>query len=282
MDQMDDLGSTENHPKKRGKYAKRFIFVWNNYGSDSVSLLERVFKLFGVNYIFGKEVGENGTPHLQGYIEAPTRVRPIEKYKLPQQIHWEIAKGTRADNVKYASKDGDYCCTPELKPQREMVLIKPQGWQCEVLKIIEGVPDGRTLHWFWDHGGCTGKTSLAKYLAVNYRALILDGKAADVKHGIVMYRIGCGKLPEVIVMDYTRSMENFVSYQGLENALNMCFFSSKYETAMVCGPCPHVIVFANFEPDYEKLSKDRWNVHEVQPIESRRSADPTPQEVEEV
>lgn len=268
MDHMDEIGNTQISSKKREKQSKRHIFVWNNYSDDSVDLLERTFTMFGVKYIFGKEVGESGTPHLQGYIEAPSRVRPIERFKLPRCIHWEVAKGTREENVKYCSKDGDYCCSFELRPPRGIKLIKPMGWQTEVLNIIEQEPDGRTVHWYWDHDGKTGKTSMAKYLAWNYKALILDGKAADMKHGIVCYRLGCGKLPEVVVFDLTRSMEQFVSYQGMENTLNMCFFSSKYETEMVVGPCPHVFVFANFEPDYEKLSKDRWHVTEVQPIEA--------------
>lgn len=43
----------------------------------------------------------------------------------------------------------------------------------------------------------------------------------------------------------------------------MLFYSGKYEGGMVCGPSPHLCIFANERPDLIKLSSDRWKVFEI-------------------
>lgn len=57
---------------------------------------------------FGREVGESGTRHLQGF--AYTR-NPCGLQALRSRIvgaHWEIARGTPAQAIAYCQKDGDF------------------------------------------------------------------------------------------------------------------------------------------------------------------------------
>lgn len=60
---------------------------------------------------------------------------------------------------------------------------------------------------------------------------------------------------EVIFLDYTRSLENYISYEGLEQIKNGIFFNTKYESKMVTYPTPHVICFANFLPQKKNCLK---------------------------
>ena len=65
--------------------------------------------------VLGKEVGENGTPHLQGYFEFDNSMKlrisaaqnRIQLLGL-EGYHLEIARGTAQQSITYCSKDGDF------------------------------------------------------------------------------------------------------------------------------------------------------------------------------
>jgi len=83
--------------------AKNWCFTLNNYSDDNISTLDS----FPCSYIiYGKEIGESGTPHLQGYVQMEKKIRLTGLTKL-LQAHWSIAKGSPEQNVAYCSKDGD-------------------------------------------------------------------------------------------------------------------------------------------------------------------------------
>lgn len=48
-----------------------------------------------------KEVGAEGTPHLQGYVTFKGSRRLGGLKKLQSRAHWEPAKGSRLDSFKY-------------------------------------------------------------------------------------------------------------------------------------------------------------------------------------
>ncbi len=70
--------------------------------------------------IYQVEQGEEGTIHLQGYLELQTP-RQLEwiKAKLNQRAHWERRKGTRSQAILY-------CCKEETR------LVHPRGWTSSV------------------------------------------------------------------------------------------------------------------------------------------------------
>jgi len=84
------------------KRARNFCFTLNNYTEDE---LEEV-KLWECRYlIFGKEVGESGTPHLQGYVYFDNaKTLEVLKKKFQARAHWEIAIGTPNRNAAYCAK----------------------------------------------------------------------------------------------------------------------------------------------------------------------------------
>ncbi len=59
--------------------------------------------------IFGKEIGTNGTPHLQGYVCFDTRKRQATvKAVVSARAHLEVKRGSPKQAADYCKKDGDY------------------------------------------------------------------------------------------------------------------------------------------------------------------------------
>jgi hypothetical protein len=82
--------------------ARSFVFTINNYTEDDVVACDTVV----CKYIcYGQEVGECGTPHLQGYISFATPRTLSSVSKKLKRAHLDVARGTVEDNVKYCSKE---------------------------------------------------------------------------------------------------------------------------------------------------------------------------------
>lgn len=151
-------------------------------------------------------------------------------------------------------------------PPKPLKLIDPTYyWEKQILEIISEEPDDRTIHWFWSDEGNVGKTAFCKYLTHEFGAIPLHGKGADVRNGVVQFMASHnGQTPELVIFPIPRSFgSQYVSYEALENIKDMYFYSGKYEGGIVCGNSPHLIVFANSEPDYAKCSADRWSVSKI-------------------
>ena len=210
--------------------------------------------------IFLEEFGENGTPHLQGYIECPKKCR-YQELHLPDVIHWEKRgkNGTRENNIVYCSKSGFYHCSRVLKPVLCITCL--YEWQAKVLEIYNSEPDGRTCHWVVDVEGGKGKSSFCKYMAVKYNVpTIQGGKLADIIN--VIFNLDMNAI-RMVLIDVPRNLKNNVSYSAIECILNGMITNTKYETGLKVFNPPHVVVFSNYYPVMDKLSMDRWKIMEL-------------------
>lgn len=93
---------------------RNVCWTLNNYTDADIEAI----KDWPARYtIFGKEVGENGTPHLQGYTELSRLSRLSALKKLNERIHWEARMGTQKQAREYCMKDGDYTEIGEMREQ---------------------------------------------------------------------------------------------------------------------------------------------------------------------
>jgi len=100
-------------------YVKRWCFTLNNPSEGEKSSLVDLFESEHVSYaIVGREVGESGTPHLQGFVSFTDRKRLTSvKALMGDRAHFEATKGTDKQASDYCKKDGDYDEYGELQGQ---------------------------------------------------------------------------------------------------------------------------------------------------------------------
>ncbi len=254
-------GNTKTPSSTKINPAKRWCFTLNNYNEDEYCSICSTIKALCSKGIIGREIGESGTPHLQGYIEFKSKARPKSKFSV-QKIHWEKCKGSREENIAYCSKSDKDAWTHGLEKPYTVEIPELYDWEKYVINILEDEPDDRSINWLWEEEGCAGKTTFCKYVFMHYeRVVVLSGKASDMKNCILEYYNTNAYLPRVVLIDIPRSTNtDFLSYQGIEEIKNMFFYSGKYEGGMVCGRPPHMFVFANEAPNTMKCSQDRWKI----------------------
>lgn len=94
--------------------AKHYCFTINNYTNADK---QRLASLFGpdvseggpVYLVYGEEVGDSGTPHLQGYVcFSDRRTLRSAKEAIGSRAHLEVARGSPQQASDYCKKDGDY------------------------------------------------------------------------------------------------------------------------------------------------------------------------------
>ena len=104
---------------------RSWVFTLNNYAESDCQRLRDFEKRY---LCFGKEVGESGTPHLQGFITFKRSYRLPQLRKLLPRAHWERA--VAADAMNYCMKE-EYEIEDNRKRKGERTDLKTA---CQTLK----------------------------------------------------------------------------------------------------------------------------------------------------
>lgn len=164
-----------------------------------------------------------------------------------------------------------------LKEAYELHKPKPQfdittkyatlfDWQSSLLDIVKQPANERTVIWIWSKMGAVGKSDMVKHLisVCNFEPL-QNAPTRD---------IACAWKGGNVVFDYSRSQQDsgLINYDVIEHIKNRLLFSPKYESATKMSEDfknVFVICFSNKPPDVTKLSKDRWQIFEIEDTQNR-------------
>lgn len=111
-------------------FLRNICFTLNNYTQDEYEFI--VNGTWFRYMIIGKEIGEGGTPHLQGYavLVKQLRVNALKK-AIGNRVHFEPRKGTHEQARDYCKKEKDYCEFGEEPKQGKRNDLKSA---CELVK----------------------------------------------------------------------------------------------------------------------------------------------------
>ena len=292
--------------------ARRYCFTLNNWeplDETRISALADNCKYL----VYGRETGDSGTPHLQGFVIFNNSVSfTAAKSRLGDACHIERARGTSEQAAAYCKKDGDFVEFGELTLQpgkrsdwdayKEWVVergvvpskveivrewpslwaryrkacieyaealcpppaltdTEPRlGWQTRVSGIMAAPPIDRQIVFVVDKEGNSGKSWMCRYALTKWpekTQVMRIGKRDDMAHVVDIDKT-------LFLVDVPREQMMYLQYSVLESLKDRMIFSPKYESALkILREVPTVIVFSNEEPDYEKLTSDRYKVIEV-------------------
>lgn len=118
--------------RERGPQSRNWVFTLNNYTEAEWN------QLWSMTYkymVIGLEIGENGTPHLQGYVQfTNSRYRP----NINPRVHWEPARGTPSQAADYCKKEGQFV------EQGAISVPATEQWQNLITQIQSNDVDKNT------------------------------------------------------------------------------------------------------------------------------------------
>jgi len=120
---------------------RRVVFTLNNPTDEEKNNVQICMEGLMHGIVFGgygNEVGEEGTPHIQGFLCFKEGKTFNAIHALPgfARCHFENMRGTIDDSITYCSKDGDYV----------QYGVKPtQGKRNDLEEVVEMVKAGKRL-----------------------------------------------------------------------------------------------------------------------------------------
>jgi len=81
--------------------------------------------------VYQREAGAAGTPHVQGYLQLESKKRLSHlKRTVSSRAHWEVARGTPAQNREYCTKE------PRLTEPKEFGIMAVQGKRTDIHSFV--------------------------------------------------------------------------------------------------------------------------------------------------
>lgn len=247
---------------------RNVCFTINNPTDDDYKLIIDNIN-DGIKYcIMGWEQGENGTKHIQGYLELKSQLRMNSLKEFIPRAHIEARRGSQKQAIDYCKKDGDYeehgCkkaqgARQDIKRARE--IIDSTGSMLAVTDEINSYqacrfaelrrkyiqPQPRPdLEVTWIHGPTgVGKTTKAVEIAGGYDKLWMSDRNLQWWEGYDAH--------ESVVIDDFRA--DFCTFHELLRIID----KTPYRAMVKGGSCPlktkKIIITSPYPP--ELAYKDR-------------------------
>lgn len=265
----------------------RFDFT---VGADGVSVddMHGYLRPLCKNYVFQMERGEersdkhpDGYLHYQGRLSLMKKMQVVPAAKMLSSCGHNFHLSPSSNN----SLNGEafYCMkvqTRVLGPwsekdfkerpplTRRLQKVMEHGllpWQAQLKDLVDCYDD-RHILLVHDQTGNSGKSSFVEYM--EYEGLAFQIPAMRLMEEIM----GCAmSVPaqKCYLIDMPRGMKKDKLgdfYAGLESLKDGVMYDKRYHFKKRRIECPQIVVFTNTEPDWDLMSKDRWQLHTIESL----------------
>jgi len=259
---VDELTSLTSPRNTNNKWAA-WLITWNNHTEEDLLQLKQYVNDKCKEYRLQEERGEEGTPHIQGALYFKSRrtfsaiKKDLPKCHLEPSDNWNRIKNYCK---KTNTRDGEIFEKGKVELDDPLEGNPLFPWQEEIITIMATKPNKRSIYWYWEPDGAVGKSVFSRHLVIKELATYVCGKRDDMKY-IISEMLETVDI-ECLLIDIPKNVSE-ISYTFIEEVQNGMFCSGKYESKNLLFNVPHVIIFANWAPSYEKMSLDRWVVKNI-------------------
>lgn len=169
------------------KRHRSWVFTVNNYSHEDEQHIQQQQQRV-IFIVYGREVGEQGTPHLQGYVQMKQaqNLEYMKKY-IHATAHFEVAKGTPIQNYDYCTKEGNFWTYGE---------VPKQGKRSDIALVKDLINKGTNMNQILD--------KVTSYQAAKFGELMLKYKEPKRDKIVKVYWFygptGSGKTREAALM----------------------------------------------------------------------------------
>lgn len=259
---VSKLSQTQLNSLLGNTRSRSFFFTFNGYTEEELSKM-RTWLEQKDKFVMQQEKGESGNLHLQGVVYHKSQMTFNSLKKMFPKVHW--------DRCKNLQKAVEYCSKIDTRDGQLWVkgftLRRPvpdplQGkelypWQEELNNKLSAEPDDRTILWYIDEEGGSGKSAFQKHYILREGLdsnLPVSGGLKDIAYALTDKH-------RTIWVDVPRTKEKYLQYSALEKIKDGVVFSGKYESCAKLIAPVHVVVLSNFYPEWSSMSRDRWEVY---------------------
>lgn len=246
----------------------------------------QMFTDFCNQWVFQLEKSDTGYEHFQARVTLAKKrrvgeIQALVKKSYPQLLEVgcylepttnpEYLKGSFCYMMKKDTRmDGPWKDT-DKKAQVKFLNRKLQSffandayqWQKQLVKMIKGEPDSRTVVCIIDPVGCNGKSTICDYLEYKdlAKCLVPMNNMEDLMQAV--FNVGEQRAYLIDMPKSTPKDKLGGLYAGIEKIKDGFAYDKRYNYRELRMMEPHVVVFTNKWPDLHLLSVDRWDLYYV-------------------
>lgn len=245
--------------------------------NDREKIIE-IFKEIAKKWTFQLEKGEQ-----TGYLHYQCRVNLKEKMtttglasnlranSLVGSIFVSPTSEVNRNNMFYVTKtdtkvEGPWSDTdkPSLRTVSKIEKLGLHPWQKSLADKVREYDD-RTIHVLIDQLGNHGKSAFCKYMWEHENAQPMPGMM-KCGQDIIQFAM-CQPYAKTYIIDMPRAMKKsklYEFYSGIETLKNGMLYDTRYHGRFTYIDEPNIIVMTNCMPKLKYLSRDRWQMWEIE------------------